>query len=367
MATSRRKQSSPIAVLFEQPQSFDFFQAVRMLELVMQIDDQPVLEGDTQLTDDDTKNTVNKIKYLRFYTLGHSLSFPINDIALIKEESKKFIYKTYSSIEIYTNFIGLTGPNGALPDCYAELVRQRMHFHDHTLQEFLNLFNHRIITLFYKAWKKYRFSIGYADAKRGAAPIDFYRELLLCLLGKGGSSLRNRLSIPDDAFIYYIGIFTKQLRSEEGLSTLIKGYYKLPCQINQFEPLWLKLEPSDRTRLGKNENYDAFYNQLGIDALIGERVLEVNSRFKILIGPLGYTQFTRLIPNGDMFSSFCAMVRSYVGIGLSFDIQLILEAKEVPTCQLRYQTENPFCLGWNSWLGKTDRLNNADDLILTAI
>lgn len=365
MATSRRQPSAPLKTLFEQPQQFDFFQAVRMLELITKIDDQTLITEDNHNTQTDETNIQNK--HVRFGTFASSLSYPIGDIALIKEDTKKFIHTTHDFIELYVTFLGLTGPNGALPDTYTELIKERLHFHDHSLQDFFNLFNHRILTLFYKAWKKYHFNIGYEDAKRGTSSLDTFREMVLCLIGKGAPHLRNRLpAVPDDAFVYYSGIIAKQSPSAEGLIILLKGYFKLPIQIEQLKQVWLNIESDDLTRLGHCQTFDSQYNQLGMDAIIGKRVLDIKSTFRIVIGPLHYQQFIRLIPSGDIFLALCEMVRHYLPLGLNFDMQLILTAAEVPTCELRDQTKNPFCLGWNSWLGTTQRNKDADDLVLNS-
>ena len=104
--------------------------------------------------------------------------------------------------------MGLTGPSGVLPEHYTRLLIERLRAKDYTLRDFLDLFNHRVISLFYRAWEKYRFQFVYEQVKLGAVgdeTEDFFTKCLYCLVGMGTGGLRGRQKIDDETFLYYGG------------------------------------------------------------------------------------------------------------------------------------------------------------------
>jgi hypothetical protein len=80
---------------------------------------------------------------------------------------------------------------------YTELLRERLRARDQTAASFFDLFNHRIISLFYQAWEKYRFPIAYERGDR-----DPFSHHLLDLIGLGTQGLENRQPLPDDSLIF---------------------------------------------------------------------------------------------------------------------------------------------------------------------
>ena len=146
MATSGGRTDPPVkALLFEEGYRFRFFQAVRLLGRVYP-GRQPV-GRDASPTDE----------AVRFRSRA-TLEFPASDIQEISPPQDG------SPAQMLVNFMGLTGPSGALPQHYTELVLERMRVKDHALRDFLDLFNHRMLSLFYRAWEKYRFLLPYERA-----------------------------------------------------------------------------------------------------------------------------------------------------------------------------------------------------------
>jgi type VI secretion system protein ImpH len=281
-------------------------------------------------------------------------------------------------------FLGLTGPSGVLPRHYTTLLIDRIQSKDHALQDFLDLFNHRAISFFYRAWEKYRFAIGYERAnsvhraktgsmpsrgegtgRHGAATDDLLTRCLYCLLGLGADKLRNRLEFDDEAFLFYAGHFAHRPRSAIALESILADYFELPLTIQQFVGQWLYLGESDQSSLPSPQRPEGLNMQLGINIVAGERVWGIESKFRARFGPLGYRDFCRFLPSGDALLPVCQMIRCYVGPEYDFEIQPVLKAEEVPWCCLGGEGDSPARLGWNTWIRSTTLHQDVSDAVFS--
>ncbi|MDA1013746.1 MAG: type VI secretion system baseplate subunit TssG [Planctomycetota bacterium] len=346
-------------LLEEAPYRFEFFQAVRLLARMFR-DRDPV-----------GRQSVPRNEIVRFRA-HQSLEFPASQI-----QSAKFDTEPGHPVELHVNFMGMTGPIGALPQWYTETVVQRMAMKDHTLREFLDIFNHRLISLFYRAWEKYRFWLRHEDVvqqeanalKAGEAKqrgfviderpaLDRFSQCLLELTGAGPPSIRyqmqvrNRLEprheIRDETLRFYAGLLAQSHRSAVALEAILTDYFQVPVAIRQFQGQWLVLDESERTKIGKQNR------RLGRETVVGRRVWDAQSKFRVQVGPLTYQEFQRLIPVGDAHRPLTEFVRFYVGPEFDFDVELVLLADEVPQCRLGSGALIRAALGWNTWsiLGK---------------
>src|SRR5207302_6900125 len=134
---------------------------------------------------------------------------------------------------VVINFMGLTGPSGVLPLYYTEMLLERLRQKDPVLRDFLDIFNHRMISLFYQAWEKYRFTIAY---ERGE--LDRFSHHLLDLIGLGTGGLQNRQDVTDDSLIYYSGLLGLNTRSAAALEQILIDYFDAPVHIEQFVGAW---------------------------------------------------------------------------------------------------------------------------------
>ena len=128
--------------------------------------------------------------------------------------------KLFGSSNTDRPFMGLTGPLGVLPLAYTELVMERLRARDTTLRDFYDVFNHRMISLFYQAWEKYRFQIPYERGER-----DRFSHHVLALLGLGTPGLEDRQDVPDDSLLFYSGLLASHARSATGLRQLLEDYF----------------------------------------------------------------------------------------------------------------------------------------------
>lgn len=348
---------SVAARLFKQFFQFDFFQAVRILEQLEQ-DRVPVGRAGPP-----------GHEIVRFKAHA-SLSFPPSAIAKLEPPTAVVPVPAMT-----IPFMGLTGPSGVLPRHYTELLlrieKELKTPEKYALRDWFDLFNHRMLSLFFRAWEKYRFDVTYA--RRGSdADNELFAHALSSLIGLGMPSLQNRMRVVATwdsaasqqreervlakvehlAMVYYSGLLSHRPRNALGLEAMLHDYSRLPVRIVQFQGHWVQLEDSKQSRLGDPSGYAL----LGGNAVVGERVWDVQGKIRIRLGPLTYAQFQDLLPDREPFPErktffeLAHLVRFYIGVELRFDVQLVLHPDEVPECRLADGTGEGPQLGWNAWL-----------------
>jgi type VI secretion system protein ImpH len=342
-AESGRADPSVAALLFEEGYRFDFFQAVRVLERLYP--HRAAVGGSARPGDE----------IARFQS-HPSLAFPPSAIHDVKEgdEPGRPVIMTVA-------FMGLTGPLGVLPRHYTELILERAKQKDATFRDFLTLFDHRLISLFYRAWEKYRAAIAYEHARTHGEGLDTVSPYLFDLFGMGTEGLRRRFSaLADESLLYYAGLLGQRPHSATALQGLLEDYFAVPVQISQLRGQWLTLSEDNRSRLGGAESGSS---QIG-SAILGKRVWDQQATFRLRVGPLDIAQFHDFLPSGTAFAPLAELTRFFVGQELDFDVQLVLRAADVPGCRLGDTGPRGPRLGWSTWLRTAAFPDDADDTIL---
>jgi type VI secretion system protein ImpH len=338
MATQSRTTGPPLTQeLFDEPFRFGFFQAVRLLERIYADRDPVGMDGGVAS------------EVVRFRT-RQTLSFPASELYELTQEPQP----SSSPPELMVSFMGLTGPLGVLPHHYTELVMNRARYRDTALWRFLDIFNHRFISLFYRVWEKYHFPIAYERTGE-----DHFTTFLYDLTGMGTSGLRGRLSFKDQGLLFYSGLIAQRPHSATAISSIISDYFGVPAGLVQFPGEWLKLE-ENRTRLGSANS------QLGKSTIAGEKVWSDQSKFRVRIGPISLKKFGTFVPIGSAFRPLNDMVRLLSGLEFDYDLQLVLARDEVPFCVLGAEPSGPR-LGWSSWLKTSEFKRDDDQVVLNSI
>lgn len=344
MATTSRRADPPLEEgLFEQGYRFEFFQAVRMLER---------LYRERDLVGRDAKPARETVRFR-----SHpSLTFPPSDICEIARPEDQ-----NGPPRMTVAFMGLTGPSGVLPRDYTELVLERVHRNDHTLRDFLDLFNHRMISFFYRAWEKYRVPVAYEHAVSKQEATDGASLALFALMGLATRGLRGRFQVEDEALLFYAGLVAQRPHSASALEGTLTDYFGVPVRVAQFIGQWLPLPEESRSRLGRcGANI-----VLGVDAVVGWRVWDQHAKFVVRVGPLTYMQFCEFLPSGDAFRPLVQLTRFFAGQEFDFDVRLVLQAAEVPRCRLGETGGRAPRLGWSTWLKTGQFSRDADETLLT--
>ncbi|MCX7088479.1 MAG: type VI secretion system baseplate subunit TssG [Methylococcales bacterium] len=249
-------------------------------------------------------------------------------------------------------FLGLFGTNGPMPTHLTEYIHERVHnFRDHTLVGFADIFHHRMICLFYRAWANTEPTVSY-----DRPDSDRFSTYIGSLAGFGSDALRERDAMPDLAKFYYTGFLASQSKSAEGLRALLADYFRFRVSVESFVGEWLAIQPNDLTRLGETPRT----GELGISAILGSKVWGCQHKFRIHFGPLNLDEYLSLLPDGHRLEQLIAIIRNYIGDELSWDVNLVLKKAQVPSAQLGGNTR----LGWTSWVGERGIDTDADDLTL---
>jgi type VI secretion system protein ImpH len=325
-----------LQALAEKPHSFDFFQALRRLENLYS--DKPRIGTSSHAAEDP----------VRLAQEAHLVSAP-STLAAFEPGAGGALPRLTSY------FFGLLGPNGPLPLHLTEFVRER-HWHhaDPTMGRFLDLFHHRMLSLFYRAW-----AINEPTVSFDRPDEDSFGRYLGALFGLGMPNLRRRDRFPDEARLHYAGLFAAQTRHAAGLESVLAGYFGMPVRIEQFQPAWMHLPEELQWRLGSSPDSGI----LGQTTTPGARVWGCHQKFRICFGPLSLAEYERLLPGGDSMMRLVPLVRFYAGDELTWDVNLILKREEIPRLQLGRTAR----LGWTSWGQLRPPEHDADDLKLNPL
>ena len=255
------------------------------------------------------------------------------------------------------NFFGLTGPQGVLPLEYSELVADRVRQRDHALRDFLDLFNHRFVSLFFRAWER-----THAHGVNTATGEDALHDHLLDLVGMGTPGLASQLGLPPASLPFYVGLLAMPTRPAVALELLLQDYFGVPVDLEQFVGGWYSIDESSQCALGDESSASS---QLGVGAVAGDEIWDLQARARLRIGPLSRAQYDRFLPTGRAYQELRALTKLFTGEQVDIEVQLILARDEVPPVSLGAAPAEATPLGWCTWLRSRPFTRDAADTILT--
>jgi type VI secretion system protein ImpH len=348
MAGADRAQAGAVD-LFEQlrnaPHEFDFFQALRRLECAHR--------GSPRL--------------------GESLR-PEDDVLRFSQEaSLAFANCTLSSFSpgkngrpwrLSTNFFGFLGPNGPLPIHLTEYARDRTrNAGDPTFVRFLDLFLHRLLSLFYRAR-----AMAEPTFQFDRPETDRFRLYIGALCGYGAAPLHDRDELPDLGKLHFAGHFGCAAKSALRLQSILSELLGVPAIVDEFVAHWMLLPDDCRCQLGTTPWYGTHSagapsaGTLGVSAILGDRVSDCQHKFRIVLGPMDADEFEELLPGGRLLPFVISVVRNFIGDELSWDLRLVLKRKHVKPVELGRTGR----LGWTTWIGDYPAGRDSGDLTLDA-
>ena len=303
----------------------DFVAAIRLLESLAP--DRPKLGRASRLRDESVRLSQNP-----------TLAFRNSSLENLVADDGPHAYR------LYCNFMGMFGNNGPLPLHLTEHALHRAeHERDPTFREFVDLFNHRMLSLFYLA-------IAESDPviNMDSAADNRYMEFVSSLCGVLPDAASQRDSLPDVTRFKYAAWLGARTNSPEGLENILGECFGLPCEVEEFVGGWLPMPQQAQIKLGSKE----LNCELGKSTFAGRRVWSVGHKIRINLGPMTWEEYNQFAPGGDWNLTLRDMTRTYLGDETDWDIKLTLAAGEVRRLQLK----GGMRMGFNSWLfGSSDR------------
>jgi type VI secretion system protein ImpH len=322
--------------LRDHPESFEFFEAARRLECAFP--ERP--------------------------RLGHSAKAVDDFVRLCQTPSLSFAPRTVDRYQpggagkparLHGLSFGLFGPNAPLPLHLTEYaIDRQLNAKDSTFSAFANIFHHRMMSLFYRAWADSQPTV---HLDRPAE--DRFRLYMGAMVGLATPNLDNRDALPDQFKRFFAGRLLQQNRNAEGLKGLLERFFRIPVGIVEFVAEWMRLPPTSHLRLGGSADVAA----LGLTAVTGEYVWGSQQRFRLRLGPLSHAEFNNFLPGGVALSQLVAAVKTYVGEEKAWDVQLVLQRADVPATRLGQNGR----MGLTTWMGQPPRSADIDDVVLKPV
>ncbi|HEY7773108.1 MAG TPA: type VI secretion system baseplate subunit TssG [Marinagarivorans sp.] len=348
MATTRRRKSlSVIEQLTREPYRFNFYQAVRTIEFAAI----RAREADNTVSAPLSLQAPPSQEFLRFNT-RQQLSFAAADITKVFQgDNSEAGQKTpESQWQMTVAFMGLTGAQGVLPYHMTEAILRELKNKNTGLHDFLEIFNHRAVTMMYRAWAKYQIPANFETHKiRRRRGNDSATHALLSLMGLGLPSLQYRQPYSDESLIPLSGFLSRGTCTASGLASMIKTRFGLCAEIKQFTGAYSELTPDIMTRLGMQNN------ALGQSTFLGSRCYSCTGKFTVAIKPNNHEEFDSLAPGTPLVRSLISFIQQAAGPELIFDVDVSLAGERITNTRLHETPEYAPTLGWNTVLGTANQ------------
>jgi type VI secretion system protein ImpH len=337
MARPARQTPDPVALeqaLAQRPHDFEFFEAARRLECAYP--DRPRLGHSTKPVEDPVR-----------FAHAASLEFAPRDIDRFEPGENG------GPGRLYGLFLGLFGPNGAMPLHVTEhAIDRERNAHDPTMVAFSDMFHHRMLSLFYRAWADAEPTVQWDRPEQ-----DRFRTYIGALIGMATPHLASRDALPDQYKRFFAGRLVPQARNAEGLEGFLEHYFGVAVRVVEFVVGWMRVPEDAHLRMG------ASMASLGSNAMLGAHARGAQQRFRLRIGPLTQSEFNGFLPGGDALKQLTAAVKLYAGEEKGWDVQLVLKREEVPLSHLGRGAR----MGLNAWMGRYPRPADADEAVLTPV
>jgi len=273
------------------------------------------------------------------------LDFAATDITRIQPRGER-----RRAPRLFSRFLGLFGPNGPLPLHLTEYARDRERAHDAAFARFADVFHHRLLSLFYKAWRQAQ-----PVVENDRPAEDGFRRHVGASFGRGIPPDREGDALGDTPY-HFAGLLSRRVRSPDALAAILRAHLGLPVRIRGFVPRWIRLPRAQQSRLGGGTS-----SRLGIDSLAGARMLDAQHHFDIEIGPVSLDDFHRLLPGQRHHACVRAWVREFCSETFGVRLIPLLAADDVPGARLSGACR----LGLDSWAGRRRPTTPARDLALS--
>lgn len=324
-----------MSTLPDRANEYELFQALRLLEngAVQGVRGRPI-GGDNM-----PREEVARLRG------SPSLGFPV-DVIESMELRRSPVAGQGRHAEITAAGLGMLGACGPMPFHYTEYVFERMSQRDRSLRDFTDALQHRSLSFFYRAWRKYRLPFAY-EAEQRDGRIDDFTSMLCGLVGLDPAAPER---VPEGAhrWLYFTGLFGSDRRTASGLEDMVAAVMGCTVEVQELVGRWQRLVPEETTRLG-GRGGDEFRNRLGSSCVLGEQVMDVLASVRVRIGPMPASRLAGFARRGGSDRWLHDLIRSYLGPDRDFELVAVVAAETVRPLQLGASTYG--ALGGAAWLG----------------
>ncbi|VWC49479.1 type VI secretion protein [Burkholderia lata] len=341
MATDTGNAGRSVAErLFAEPQAFEFVQAVRLLEQL-----RPDAAALGTGLDPRREALLLCAPFTPVIASAELQALRRDALCSLSVESGSATHgDTPAQPELEVNLLGLGGLDGPLPDAYQEWLQHRVRLKDTSAVAFLNLFQHRLLALLYRAYRKHRIADPFVSPERGAIPTVLHG--LAGLQPGARPTVGTDTELAPQAILGRAGLFANQRRSLAAFDVMVRHQFGALASSTPFDGGWRTLPEASRTRVGPRQGRN---NLLGRGALAGTRIWDEHRGIRIDIGPLPLREYEAFLPGGRRHAELCSLAAAWFGANLLCRLDLTLAVGERPRALLSARA--PQRLGWTAWLG----------------
>ncbi len=305
--------SAWVEAIEKEPWRFDFFATLRRLE--RSFPDKPRI-GDAATRRDE------------YVQLGQDpyFEFPASTLADFRRLAP-------DRFRILQKFLGLLGPEGALPLATTEEAYAWLLAHDDAFPRFLDILNHRFLELFFRAWADAR-----PVAQHDRPKQDRFCDYIGSTIGVGTPVYRDLDTIPDAGKIAFAGLVGPKAKGAARLRRLIGGLLGVRCEIDEFVGAWLTLDPADRSSIGGA-------SRLGVDLMVGGAFYSIEDKIRIRLFVSDMDEYQRYLPGQYRCEELTDLVFFYLGDEIEWEVEIAIPAGKVTPVRLGESGR----LGWTSW------------------
>jgi len=339
---------TPVHSLIDNAPKYNFFQLVTLLHK---------LHGDDQESDQDFNASEQRVRF----SASASIAFPKSDIqslGLLNDSDEQPLSTQELSQAKYlleTTFLGLHGSQSPLPYHYIDTTSYEYAQKYPGLRHFLDFFNNRLLTLFYRSWRKYRYYIRFQDDAS-----DAFSQQMYALVGLADPSLRTETPINWCKMLSYTGTLASRSRSAQVVSGIIAHYFELDAvSIKQWVLRQVEIPTFQRVSMGKKNC------SLGKDFSLGDRVADRSGKFILSISGLSQARFREFLPNGKNFQPLVKLIEFIQREPLAFDLSLSMTRKDLGAFELG--NEKSSRLGWTTFIGDQQKLQLSSRSVLIQV
>ncbi|OCT21276.1 type VI secretion system baseplate subunit TssG [Pseudomonas putida] len=261
------------------------------------------------------------------------LTFPVSDVYKADR-----IPGAADRYRVCATFMGLHGTDSPLPSYYLDQVAYEHAQGIGVRPEFFDFFNHYLLSLLHRIWRKYRYYIRFQP---GAS--DGFSQYIFALLGLNDKQLRGDTPLPWSRLLSFAGVIASRSRAPGTVAGIIAHCFDLKqVKIREFETRLVPTATQQLVSLGRSNG------ELGSSFMVGSRTRTRSSKFTIVISELDQDQLRDLLPSGINFNRLRALIDFLLRDGLAYDLEL----------RLKQNALSPFCLhasqgaylGWTSFV-----------------